>query len=98
MGSVVLTQCDQHLRFSYQFVVNGMIYRGLAISDRCRQIKSGDTISIRYLPEDPAINIGADPKRVLVNNAVTILIASLTIPLVLLLILRIKLRRLEKII
>ncbi|GLQ91538.1 hypothetical protein [Dyella acidisoli] len=95
-GSVVKPQCDQHLTFSYQFVVNGATYKGLATSDQCHQIKSGTPVSVHYLPEDPRISMGADPKESLINNVVAILIAASVVPVVLLLIFRIKLRKWEK--
>ena len=95
-GFVVQPQCDQHLRFTYQFAVGEITYRGLSVSDQCHQIKSGDPISVHYLDDDPKISTGGDPKNNLVNNVVTILVASLIAPLVLLLIFRIKLREWQR--
>lgn len=95
-GSVVQPQCDQHLRFSYQFVVNDVAYQGLATSDQCRQTKSGDPVLVHYLAENPRVSMGSDPKDALINNVITILIASLIIPLVLLLIFWFKLREWRK--
>lgn len=95
-GSVVQPQCDRHLSFSYQFILNDITYHGVATSDQCGQIKSGDPVLVRYLAENPRVSMGTDPKGALINNVTAILIASLTGPLVLLLIFWLKLREWKK--
>jgi hypothetical protein len=95
-GSVVKPQCDRHLSFIYQFVLDDVTYRGESTSDECRQIKSGDPVLVYYLAENPKISIATDPNVALANNSVAILIASLTAPLVLLLIFWYKLRASKK--
>lgn len=95
-GFVVKPRCDQHLSFSYQFILNDITYQGVATSDQCEQIKSGDPVLVRYLAENPRISMGTDPKGALISNVTAILIASLTGPLVLLLIFWLKLREWKK--
>lgn len=95
-GLVVQPQCDRHLSFIYQFVVNEVPYHGMATSGECNQIKSGDPVQIYYLAENPKISMGESPKNALTNNVMVILIGSLTVPLVLLLSFWIKLRKWRK--
>jgi hypothetical protein len=95
-GSVIELRCGQHQSFRYQFSLNDISYQGLANSDQCGQIRSGDPVLVRYLAENPRVNMGVDPKRAFVNNATTILIASLASPLVLLLIFWLKLREWQR--
>jgi hypothetical protein len=91
-GVVVEPRCQQHLAFSYQFEIAGATYRGLSISDQCDKIKSGDVVLVHYLPANPKVSTAANPHRALSNNIVFILMASLTGPVILLLIFWIRLR------
>jgi len=95
-GVVLEPKCQQHLSFSYQFEVTGATYQGLSVSGQCNQIKSGDAVLVHYLYANPKVSTAANPKRTLTNNIVTILIASLTGPVILLLIFWFRLRQWKK--
>ncbi|MHB1272807.1 MAG: hypothetical protein ACYCZD_08575 [Rhodanobacter sp.] len=95
-GMVVEPMCQQHLSFSYKFEVTGATYHGLSVSDQCSQIKSGDTVLVHYLSANPKVSTAANPNRTLTNNIVTILMASLTGPAILLLIFLVRLREWKK--
>lgn len=87
-GSVTATFCERHQEFGYQFEVGGKIFSGVGVApsfEVCARRKPGDSVSVYYYPKSPEVNTIGNTNAAFSNELVSILIASLAIPTVVIL-------------
>jgi Protein of unknown function (DUF3592) len=94
---VTHTSCADHSAFSYRFAVGGLSIDGSGDAGYgnppCGALKPGDRVQVVYLPSAPQSNLPGDPRERLANETIGIVLAALFLPLALLLILFLFLRR-----
>jgi len=81
---VTKTNCSNHMTFSYRFDFNGKSIYGSGGdgygNPSCDTLKQGDPVLIYYLPSQPEINVPGDPKERLNNETISIAMAALIFP------------------
>ena len=84
-GAVVTkTNCSNHMTFSYRFDLSGQKIDGFGGdgygNPSCDTLKQGDSLLIYYLSSQPEINVPGDPKERLNNETISIAMAALIFP------------------
>jgi hypothetical protein len=86
-GVVTKTNCLNHMTFSYRFDFNGQSIDSSGGdgygNPSCDTLKQGDPVLIYYLPPQPEINVPGDPKERLNNETISIAMAALIFPAIL---------------
>jgi hypothetical protein len=81
---VTKTNCSNHMTFSYRFDFNGQSIDGSGGdgygNPSCDTLKQGDPVLIYYLSSQPEINVPGDPKERLNNETISIAMAALIFP------------------
>jgi len=81
---VMKTNCSNHMTFSYRFDFNGQSIESFGGdgygNPSCDTLKPGDPVLIYYLPSQPEINVSGDPKERLNNETISIAMAALIFP------------------
>jgi len=81
---VTKTDCSNHMTFSYRFDFNGQGIDGFGGdgygNPSCDTLKQGDSLLIYYLSSQPEINVPGDPKERLNNETISIAMAALIFP------------------
>ena len=94
---VTQTSCADHSTFSYRFTVGGQTIDGRGDAGYgnppCGALRPGDQVEVVYLPSEPRTNLPGDPRERLSNETFGIVLAAVFLPLVLLVILFLFLRR-----
>jgi hypothetical protein len=94
---VTKTTCANNSTFSYRFTVGGQTIEGSGGDGNgnppCNSLKPGDQVRIVYLAAAPRTNLPGNPKERLGNETAVIAMAALILPLLLLFILFLILRR-----
>jgi hypothetical protein len=83
IGSIVSLQCWKHREFVYQFHVSGASYTGTGTAaEDCDQLTVGAPVRIAFDADVPSINSNGEPRTELENGLIVTGLASLFIPLV----------------
>ncbi len=94
---VTKTTCADKSTFSYRFTAGVLSIEGSGGDGNgnppCSSLKPGDRVQVVYLPASPRTNLPGNPKERLGNETAVIAMAALILPLVLLFILFLILRR-----
>jgi hypothetical protein len=81
---VTNTDCSNHMTFSYRFDSSGQSIDGLGGdgygNPSCYTLKKGDPVLIYYLSTQPQINVPGNPKERLNNETISITMAALIFP------------------
>jgi hypothetical protein len=81
---VTKTSCSNHMTFSYYFELKGQSIDGFGGdgygNPSCDTLKEGDPVLIYYLSSQPEINVPGDPKKRLNNETISIMMAVLIFP------------------
>jgi hypothetical protein len=97
---VTQTSCADHSTFSYRFAVGGQSIDGSGEAGYgnppCGALKPGDPVQVVYLAAAPQTSLPGDPRERLSNETFGIALAAVFLPLVLLVILFLFLRRRQK--
>ena len=94
---VTQTTCADNATFSYRFTVGGQQIEGRG-SDSfgnppCKSLQPDDKVQVFYLPAEPRKNLPGNPKERLGNETALIAMAALFLPLLLLIIVFLVIRR-----
>lgn len=94
---VTNTTCADKATFSYRFTVNGQTIKGSGGDGNgnppCTSLKPGDTVQVFYLAAEPQKNLPGNPKERLGSETAFIVMAALILPLLLLFIIFLVMRR-----
>jgi hypothetical protein len=97
---VTKTTCGDHSKIFYRFTAGGQSIDGYGDAGHgnppCNTLKPGDPIQVVYLANGPQANLPGDPKERLVNETAAIALVALFLPLVVIFILFIFLRKRQK--
>lgn len=81
---VTKTNCSHHMTFSYRFDFNGQNIDGSGGdgygNPSCDTLKEGDPVLVYYLSSQPEINVPGDPRERLNNETISIAMAALIFP------------------
>ena len=81
---VTKTSCSNHMTFSYNFKLKGQSINGFGGdgygNPSCDTLKEGDPLLIYYLSSQPEINVPGDPMQRLKNETISIMMAALFFP------------------
>lgn len=96
-AQVTKTTCADNSTFSYRFSVGGQNIEGSGGdgngNPQCKSLQPGDPVKVVYLTSAPRTNLPGDPQERLGNETAVIATAALIVPLVLLIILFLFIRR-----
>lgn len=83
-GYVLQADCGDHGAFSYRYVVGNRQHSSRGNSGmleiRCDELQPNQNIRVVYLPSDPSISVGGDPKAQLWEEGVFAALFSLFVP------------------
>ena len=81
---VIETTCQDHQTFTYTFSVEGRTYKGSGTdgygNPECKELRTGDQVTIHYLTSDPGISTPGDISERLRNETTSIALASFLVP------------------
>jgi len=96
-AQVTKTTCADNSTFSYRFSVDGQAIEGSGGDGNgnppCQSLKPGDTVQVFYLAAEPQKNLPGNPRQRLGSETAFIAMAAFILPLLLLFILFLILRR-----
>jgi hypothetical protein len=96
-ATVTATDCQQSKTISYRFALNGREYRGSGGdgygTPPCASLKPGDTLQAAYLAAAPETNLPGSPRERLVNETIGVVTGALIVPLVILFLFFVLMRR-----
>lgn len=84
-ASVTFPDCGNHNNVRYTFEANGRTFSGGGRPGRdrpCNQLRVGDRLTVWYVPADPSINLPRNPKRALANELLSLGLAAVVMPAV----------------
>jgi hypothetical protein len=86
-GVIVRPTCDDHGTLEYRFRASGheILSHGSAERNNCESARTGDRVSVWYLPDQPEVSTLGRPQDVLGNELVSVGLAVMIVPAFLLL-------------
>ena len=83
-GVVTLPDCGNHGAVRYTFEADGRAIAGVGQpgwgNPPCDQLRAGDRLDVWYVPATPAVNRPGDPRPTLDNELVSVALAALGMP------------------
>jgi hypothetical protein len=79
-GVVVAPTCGQHNSLNFEFVAAGRTWPASGHSAHCSELRSGDPVTVWYLPDNPEVSSLDEPRDGLTNELETVGLAALVLP------------------